>query len=91
MEFLTLRGEGRYLGRYGYAYRNYAIESQDGIVEMVNSEDRNVAVNECLKKGFTAPKNEIAKFLTWRTDQLVLFRKYNKKKRTNPKNPNSGK
>ena len=91
MEFLTLTGTERYFDGHSYIYRNYAIESQDGIVEMVDSRDRNVAVNKCLKKGFTAPQNEIAKFLTWRTDQLVLFRKYNKKKRTNSKNPNAGK
>lgn len=86
MDFLTLTwGEQYHIDR-GWSY----IEFQDGTTERFAG-TRNEAVNKCMKMGFTAPQNEIAKFLTRRITQLVMFRKYNKKKRTNPKNPNSGK
>lgn len=49
------------------------------------------SVGKCLEQGFTVPQNEIVKFITGRIDQLVMFRKYNKKKRANPKNPSAKK
>ncbi|MBQ7366391.1 MAG: hypothetical protein IJW57_04115 [Spirochaetaceae bacterium] len=84
-----------------YAHdKGFVIQFQDGTQEYLWEGDdfpydtpnyRHVPVDKCLKKGFTAPQNEIAKFLTGRIDQLVMFRKYNKKKRTNPKNPDAKK
>lgn len=75
----------------------YAIEFQDGRKERCHvrrgtmQQPRSIPVGKCLEQGFTAPQNEIVKFLTGRITQLVMFRKYNKKKRTTPKNTNAGK
>lgn len=69
----------------------YAVEFQDGRKERCHvrretmQQPRSIPVGKCLEQGFTAPQNEIVKFLTGRIDQLVMFRKYNKKKRNNPK------
>ena len=75
----------------------YVIEFQDGRKERCHvrrgtmQQPRSIPVGKCLEQGFTAPQNEIVKFITGRIDQLVMFRKYNKKKRANPKNPDAGK
>lgn len=86
MDFLTLTW-----GSWNHIDTEWSyIEFQDGKTERFWG-TRNEAVNKCMKMGFTAPQNEIAKFLTRRITQLVMFRKYNKKKRTTPKNTNAGK
>jgi hypothetical protein len=69
----------------------FAIIHQDGSNEEIYGTNRSIPVNKYLKMGFTAPQNEIAKFLTERIDELVMFRKYNKRRYNRHGNPDTRK